>query len=404
MQHVKRPVFLLLSIEDRKRFEISELLRGDLSLKADASVFALSVLTGSKQALSLQETLFLAKLPASSWTALASLSDEIDSRQVDVDQLIEKGLLLSDAEDPEMARRRRFDELLSTGSWHPVAASQHFMERDVESEAAMSRPLDVVALAQSAEKDAAEFVRRHGLPPPAFHRVDSAGSRIELALSEREGGLYDVLRARKTVRSFDPERPLALEDFEVLLRYVFGCHGYVRLDRDIVLLHKTSPSGGSLHPIEAYPLVLDVEGVASGLYHYGVRDHALELIEEIEPSRARRLAIEISHGQEYVGSAHALVLLTARFYRNQWKYRRRSRTYSVMLMDAGHLSQTFYLVATELGLGAFYTAAINGPLMEQTLGLEAPEEGALGICGCGVPAADDSGLGFQPFVPRQTDL
>jgi nitroreductase len=68
-------------------------------------------------------------------------------------------------------------------------------------------------------------------------------------------------------------------------------------------------------------------------------------------------------------------------------------------MDAGHLSQTLYLVCGELGLGAFVAGAINDATIDERLGLRAFEEGALAICGCGRP--EPSGLEpvFEPFVP-----
>ncbi|MDF5808502.1 hypothetical protein P4123_14470 [Pseudomonas aeruginosa] len=43
-----------------------------------------------------------------------------------------------------------------------------------------------------------------------------------------------------------------------------------------VFVRKTSPSGGSLHPVEVYPIVLNVDGIERGIYHYSVRRHGLE--------------------------------------------------------------------------------------------------------------------------------
>jgi nitroreductase len=75
-------------------------------------------------------------------------------------------------------------------------------------------------------------------------------------------------------------------------------------------------------------------------------------------------------------------------------------------MDAGHLSQTFYLVCTDLGLGAFVTAAINEVDVERALGIDGFGEGAIAILGCGVPGPRDWRLDpvfepFQPGSPRQ---
>ncbi len=71
-------------------------------------------------------------------------------------------------------------------------------------------------------------------------------------------------------------------------------------------------------------------------------------------------------------------------------------------MDAAHLSQTFYLVCGELGLGAFITAAINSSNIEEKLGLDGFIEGALAICGCGTPAEQDLvDPEFRPYSPRR---
>jgi nitroreductase len=75
-------------------------------------------------------------------------------------------------------------------------------------------------------------------------------------------------------------------------------------------------------------------------------------------------------------------------------------------MDAAHLSQTLYLVAAELGLGAFVTAAINAANIDERLGIDGCSEGALAVSGCGRRAAERSPLepAFAPYVPRETQL
>ena len=52
-------------------------------------------------------------------------------------------------------------------------------------------------------------------------------------------------------------------------------------------------------------------------------------------------------------------------------------------LEAGHLSQTLYLAATDAGLGAFITAAINEKPIERALGLDTINEGVLAVCGFG---------------------
>jgi hypothetical protein len=71
-----------------------------------------------------------------------------------------------------------------------------------------------------------------------------------------------------------------------------------------------------------------------------------------------------------------------------------------MLMDAGHLSEAFYLIAEELRLGAFYTGAVNSSLIEEKLGLNPAELGVLGLCGCGISTdlGADPHSGGLPFA------
>ncbi|MGO4780980.1 nitroreductase family protein, partial [Lysobacter sp. 2RAB21] len=60
-----------------------------------------------------------------------------------------------------------------------------------------------------------------------------------------------------------------------------------------------------------------------------------------------------------------------------------AKAYRALVLDSGHLSQTLYLSATELGLGAFVTSAINEIDIEQAFGLDPLVEGPLAICGFG---------------------
>jgi putative peptide maturation dehydrogenase len=185
---------------------------------------------------------------------------------------------------------------------------------------------------------------------------------------------------------------MALDDLDAVLRYVFGCHGYTSRVDGVVCIKRTSPSGGGLHPITAYPIITNVEGIAPGVYYYNAGDHSLALIHALSADEARELATQFACGQDYFAAAHVSFVLAARFYRNHWKYRRHPRAYAGMLMDAGHLSQTLYLIAAELGIGAFVTIAINGRDIEERLELDGVEDGALAICGCGPRAERSSPL------------
>jgi SagB-type dehydrogenase family enzyme len=76
--------------------------------------------------------------------------------------------------------------------------------------------------------------------------------------------------------------------------------------------------------------------------------------------------------------------MTAMVSRTMWKYEH-SHAYRVLLLDAGHLGQTFHLACTALGLGPLTTAAINGLDVEEALGLDGIKEIVMYAAATGLP-------------------
>jgi putative peptide maturation dehydrogenase len=323
-----------------------------------------------------------------------------------VGRVAHMGLLLVD-DDAALAELVRRDAELEANQWNLYGALLHFLTKwrdiDLGWDAGIA---DADELPEATLDMIDEFVTTHGPAPPAFHARADAVSVTELPLVERSGGLYDALLQRRTSRRFDRGASMTVEQLSTILRYVFGCHGYAGMARDGMMIKRTSPSGGGLHAIEAYPFVARVDGVPCGLYHYNVRDHSLELIAPVDAGAVPPTAETFLSGQRFFAAAHVHFILTARFYRSFWKYRRHQKAYASLLLDAGHLSQTLYLVAAELGLGAYVTAAVNGANIEERLGIDGSGEGVLGILGCGIRGAGRSPIepDFLPYVPRATQL
>jgi SagB-type dehydrogenase family enzyme len=144
-------------------------------------------------------------------------------------------------------------------------------------------------------------------------------------------------------------------------------------------------------------LVRRVEDVAPGLYHSHPVDHALEPIRTMSLDDATALAHRFVGAQPYLLDAQAFVIPTSRFRRNFWKYRNHAKSYRALILDIGHLSQTLYLAATELGLAAFITAAVNEVDIEEAFGLDPLEEGPLAVTGFGIRAALRSEVEFDPL-------
>ncbi len=393
MPRVRRTRFLFFYAEDRGFIDVAELLRGRAKAVSVRQLHAISILTGAEHPIAARDLDSLLAIPCDEW--------------VDVDETPQvrdfalKGMIVSEDGGPQTEELRRRDEQLDGCGWNLYSALYHSMTRwrdiDVELE-------ERTQVSDELSAAVAERVIAHtGLPPPHFHAVDHALEVKELPLVRGSGGLYDALEHRRTTRLFAAGTSLAERELALLLYYAFGCHGYMPVAEGVVGLHRTSPSGGGLHPVEVYPLLISVDGYQPGIYHYNMGRHALELIEPLDAKNAAELADEFTCGQFYFKSAAALFLLTARFSRTFWKYRH-ERAYAVVLLDAAHLSQTFYLLCADLGLGSFFTAAVNVANIDARLGIDGFSEGALAVVGCGVPSREESFLNpvFLPYVPRET--
>jgi SagB-type dehydrogenase family enzyme len=127
----------------------------------------------------------------------------------------------------------------------------------------------------------------------------------------------------------------------------------------------------------------------AGLYHYNPLRHRLERIRRgFKPRRA----VQYCSGQSWVGRAAALFVMSAAIPRVAWKYRM-SRAYRAVLLEAGHLCQTFCLVATWRRLAPFCTMALADSMLEKDLGLDGLREPVIYLAGVGVPR---SGAGMSP--------
>jgi SagB-type dehydrogenase family enzyme len=216
--------------------------------------------------------------------------------------------------------------------------------------------------------------------PPQFKKVRGA-YRGRLTHEVATDAFFETLHARRTHREF-ARGEVSLDNISRLLQTTWGVQGYFETNVLGRLPYKTSPSGGARHPGEVYLMALRVNGLERGMYHYQAEDNRLaRLPAKVSP----RLASAFCAGQPYFGAAAALFIMTAVFARTMWKYGR-ARAYRVVLLEAGHLCQTFCLTATRLGLAPFCTAALKDSLIEKDLGLDGISESVLYVAGVGLVA------------------
>jgi putative peptide maturation dehydrogenase len=360
-----------------------------------------SILSGQHLLATASELDLLRRVPATDWVG-GEILDDAGLALDRIEVFVGLGVLL----ERDLAVSALFlekEERLLAGHWPPCAAAFHLLNHFHESRLAPWGTFQDFSIREkNAELRAAAFVAEHGLPPPTFQERQDSLETIDLPLDLCDTAISQVLLRRRTVRHFEKEKFLPLAKMSHLLRLTLGAWAMRTLPGPTELLLKTSPSGGSLHPIEGFPLILRAEGQKSGLYHYRVKDHRLELLHQLTEDRGRRLAVYFAQGQGFAGTCALLIVLVARFNRNFWKYQERENSYAVVLQDAGHLSQTFQIVATDLGLGSFYTAAINSDALVEFLGLSYPDEAPLGILGVGFADTTASSIiPIESFSPQR---
>lgn len=206
--------------------------------------------------------------------------------------------------------------------------------------------------------------------------------RIPLQRSEALIGaaaLGAVLRSAPPRHYLRPG-PVELEQISELLQHAYG----VQSEQDGILgpcYQRSSPSAGSLQPVEAYLLVNAIEPIPPGLYHYLTREHALELL---RPGDLASELASVCFDSPQVPVAAAVVILTARWARNMWKYRY-PRAYRMVHLDAGHLIRTHVLTASALGLASVLYPSWSATRCARFLGIhDDTDEGALCIIGIGL--------------------
>ena len=312
------------------------------------------------------------------WTTVTAVTRELreyskNSILKSAQNLLEHGLLITQGSDQDTLERRFGKEW----QWPFTSRYYHYSTK-------IDKPFPTSAEVRGYYK---KYLR--GKKQPPIYKTYTGHSKVNLPKpSSSKASLVGTLRSRTTTREFSG-LPISLKQLSDILYNTWGRVSVFDTVEFGELLHKTSPSAGARHPIEAYAIVNQVKGVRSGIYHYSVRDHALELLKQGD---FRDKCVDFSAGQSWTYHASVLFIMTAIVARTAWKYRS-ARVYRAFLLDAGHLSQSFLLMSTALGLGAFSIGIIAESIIEKELGIDGVSEIALFAVGVGQPSNKVAGIG-----------
>jgi SagB-type dehydrogenase family enzyme len=225
------------------------------------------------------------------------------------------------------------------------------------------------------------------MPPLPAVRPRWPGKRIDLrkfvaAPSQANSPVAKLLHERHSTRSFDDQSPITLAELSrfldntarVLSRWTsrvdFGGTGPV-----VTYAVRPYPSAGASYELELYLAVDKCEGLTPGFYHYDAGTHALVLI-GARTQEFEALLTGAKFAMDAPAAPQILITIAARFGRISWKYS--SLAYALILKDVGVLTQSLYLVATDLGLGGCAIGSTNIDRFAKMTGLEFHVEGPVG--------------------------
>ena len=224
------------------------------------------------------------------------------------------------------------------------------------------------------------------VPPLPAVRPRWPGKKINLhkfaaAHSEAVSPFAKLLHERHSIRQFDDHRPITLAELSQFLnntaRVLSRWESGVGLGGgpSVGYTVRPYPSAGASYELELYLAVDKCEGLARGFYHYDADGHALT------PIGARTQEIEaLLTGAKFAmdtrSAPQVLITMAARFGRVSWKYS--SLAYALILKDVGVLTQTLYLMATDMGLGGCAIGNTNVDLFAKMTGIDFHVEGPVG--------------------------
>jgi SagB-type dehydrogenase family enzyme len=232
-------------------------------------------------------------------------------------------------------------------------------------------------------------------PLPAV-RPAWPGQRIDLRpfpAAASQSNLPRLLRERHSTRSFDAETPITLAE---LARFLDATSRiYATFEGKLEELGEESPvisyavkpypGAGGAYELELYLAVDKCEGLARGFYHYDAGDHALVALDVPLPA-FEALLTGAEFGMGATAAPQILITIAARFGRISWKYS--SIAYALVLKDVGVLTQTLYLMATDMGLEGCAIGSTNIELFAKLTGLDFCAEGPVGQFALGRPGPE----------------
>jgi len=215
--------------------------------------------------------------------------------------------------------------------------------------------------------------------PPIEKPYQTDAVRIDLV---KPGDWRDIAKidltaaiGRRRSRRIYRKETLRLEEVSFLLWATQGVRGKIVGGH----AYRTVPSAGCRHALETYLAILNVEGMASGIYRYLPLSH--QLLYEFSEEQLADKIVDAVFGQPYPGNAALTFIWTAIPYRMEWRYG--LAAHRVIAIDAGHVCQNLYLGCEAIGAGTCAIGAYDQEKMDRLLRVDGEEEFAVYLASVG---------------------
>jgi len=181
--------------------------------------------------------------------------------------------------------------------------------------------------------------------------------------------LYKSLVKRTSTRGFSSHK-MQLKDFSQILYYAAGLKRLVTKENSYLRFY---PSAGARYPLEIYPVVLNIESLKSGLYHYHIKSHSLENL----PISNIKANIMKQFNQKWIQTSAVILLITAIFQRTEMKYKNRGLRH--IYTEYGHLAQNLYLLSTMYNIGCCSIGGFLDDGINKILDTNGEDESVIGV-------------------------
>ncbi|MDR1794826.1 MAG: SagB/ThcOx family dehydrogenase [Erysipelotrichaceae bacterium] len=212
------------------------------------------------------------------------------------------------------------------------------------------------------------------LPQPPLYKDPKEGAKlIDLPKNYRDAivnnDFLDVIDQRKSDRVYSGETITLLQ----LSYLLWATQGVKAIRGQNYATIRTVPCGGARHEFECYLLVINVEGLAAGTYHYLPETHQLEFLKPVKD--APEMADILMRHQSWVKHSSVQFFWSLLPYRAEWRYS--VYAHRIILVDIGHVGENLYLAATALGLGTCGIGAFDQKVCDDLFDFEGTDESTI---------------------------